>query len=82
MNAKQAKLFQAEILKALRDGSKIVSQIHGILNRKYPQYCDDAQKESQGKIKWKHEVSDLLNKMQGEFTIYRDPLIKEWKIVE
>ena len=82
MDAEQVKLFREEILKALRDGSKTATQIYGILKRKYPRQCDDTQKQSYGKIKWKHRVSNLLNKMQREFIIYRDPLTKEWKIVE
>jgi hypothetical protein len=81
MDDKQAKLFREEILLALQDGPKNASKIHGIIKTKYPQYCVDT-KRSYGKIKWKHDVSNLLNLMQKEFLIYLDPSTKEWKLVE
>jgi hypothetical protein len=65
----------------LQDSPKTALQIHGILKRKYPQYCDDT-KQSYGKIKWKHDVSNLLNMMQKEFLIYLDHSTKEWKLAE
>ena len=81
MDRRQKMLIQKEILKILNKGSKTVEQIYAIIKKKYPHYCDDTKKHFGTRLKWKYEVSNILQDMQKNL-IWLDKYENKWKIVK